>query len=201
MIYALRNSDAEPPLRRLSRALVGDPPAPPLTTTRLASLAQPPQNPPSASKISPPAPVAHVRQPHEARLLTAALPGGGFKTQSAAAWARELDMSPATLRYRLHKGWSDMEALGFVERARDRAQEQSRSAAIHSNVLVVEDIIINNTPTRRIIPRPEAARRLGIQQRSLVQRLRQYRSPTGSQVQVSLLELAARSKNQGELEV
>jgi len=146
------------------------------------------------------APSTHQPHPHAARFLTATLPDAAgnttIKQQSAAAWARELDMSPATLRWRLNRGWSDMECLGFVPHPRDRAAEQASSAVQHANVLVVETIMINNTPAQRIIPRPEVAKRLNIKQRSLVQRLRNYRSPTGSQTQVTLAELQEKSKNQ-----
>lgn len=38
------------------------------------------------------------------------------KTMTLAMWARERNINPHTIQSRLRSGWSDLEALEFVER-------------------------------------------------------------------------------------
>jgi hypothetical protein len=189
-------------LGRLSRALTGATPVPPTSPTadpvppsparssdagEHAPVNGPPPVAPQTPKIKP-----RVKHPHTANNLTATLPNQQTKTQSARAWAQELGLSPATLRYRQRHGWSDMEVLGLRERPRDRAAEQAASAASISNVLIVEDVLVDGVTVRRLVPRPEAARRLNIKHNSVVHKLRDYRAPDGSQVEVELKVLMER---------
>lgn len=107
------------------------------------------------------------------------------RTQSIRAWASTLGIDRRTLAYRLNHGWSTEEALGFVPRPRNHAAEQARSSATRANtkVLIVD-------ADGEVVPRAEAATRLGIKPKSLTHRLRQYRHPDGTPAKVlfSLLD-------------
>jgi hypothetical protein len=108
------------------------------------------------------------------------------QTRSVRAWAAELGIDRRTLAYRLHHGWPVDQVLGFAPHRRDHAAEQARSPVAQSHVKVqVVDA------DGRVIPRAEAAARLGVKTRSLIHRLRQYRHPDGSpgaQVPLAMLD-------------
>jgi len=109
------------------------------------------------------------------------------KTQSILRWSQELGLDRRVLAWRLDHGWPTEQALGLVPHPpRDRAAEQAASAAVNARVQIVEQV----AGKTRIIPRAEAAARLGIKIRSLTHRLRQYRPADGSSAQVpfSLLD-------------
>jgi len=184
-------------LSRLARSLAGGP-------------VDAPRSPPEGRKVSPPwdtpkpveappAPPERISEatnatargdeavepprPHYApRLLTAL-----GKTQSILRWSQELGLDRRVLAWRLDHGWPTEQALGLVPHPpRDRAAEQAASAAVNARVQIVEQV----AGKTRIIPRAEAAARLGIKIRSLTHRLRQYRPADGSSAQVpfSLLD-------------
>jgi DNA-binding GntR family transcriptional regulator len=96
----------------------------------------------------------------------------------------DLDLDRRTLAYRLNHGWTVDQALGFTPRLRDRTAEQAASAEAHARVLV--------TDGDRVVPRREAAQRLGIKVTSLTHRLRRYRPADGSTARVPLASLLAR---------
>ena len=168
-------------LSRLARSLAGGP-------------VDAPQSPPEGRKVSPPwdtpkpvppppAPPDTIserpRPRYAPRLLTAL-----GKTQSILRWSQELGLDRRVLAWRLDHGWPTEQALGLSPHPpRDRAAEQAASAAVNARVQVVE-------ADGRVIPRAEAAARLGIKTRSLTHRLRQYRPADGSSAQVpfSLLD-------------
>jgi len=176
-------------LGRLARSLAGGPPDPPPSPPegRKPFSATPPPPPPPEAPTEPPLAVKSPFLPPKTRTGTshARLLTHAGRTQSIRAWAATLGLDRRTLAYRLNHGWSVAEALGFAARIRDHAAEQARSLATQANtkVLIVD-------PDGSIIPRAEAAARLGIKLRSLTHRLRQYRPADGSNTQVpfSLLD-------------
>jgi len=178
-------------LSRLARSLAGGP-------------VDAPQSPPAGQKVSPPwdtpkpvlPPLAAPETISEAPQLVAPPPRPRYaprlltalgKTQSILRWSQELGLDRRVLAWRLDHGWPTEQALGLVPHPpRDRAAEQAASAAVNARVQIVEQV----AGKTRIIPRAEAAARLGIKIRSLTHRLRQYRPADGSSAQVpfSLLD-------------
>lgn len=187
------------PLRRLSAALAGKPPPQELPTTP-QSIVRPTPEPPEPLKpiparvapanpvpppTAPPAatPVAapSLPHPHAARYVTALIDGVEV-TRSLVGWSKAMDLDRSTLAYRLNRGWQPREILGLdPPPSRNRGAEQAASAITHSRVVLVEDV----GGATRVIPRAEAARRLGIQPRSLTHRLRRYRPADGSTARLS----------------
>jgi hypothetical protein len=93
------------------------------------------------------------------------------------------------LAWRLDHGWPVDQALGLTPHPpRDRAAEQAHSLATRKNTGV---LIIDG---ERIVPRREAAARLGVKLRSLTHRLRQYRTADGSTTRVPLSLLEEKSR-------
>lgn len=177
------------PLSRLARSLAGGP-VDALQSPPGGRKVSPPQDTPKPAQAPPRPPRATAAEfspvdtlrPHPgSRLLTHA-----GRTRSIRAWASALGIDRRTLAYRLNHGWSTEEALGFAPRPRDHAAEQARSAATQANtkVLIVEG--------GRILPRHEAAARLGIKTRSLIHRLRRFRPADGSSTRVPFSLLARR---------
>jgi len=171
------------PLFRLARALAGgsstyDLPRDAVYVDGFAKASAPAQVSFASSQAPPASPSAAAGR---ARLLTYA-----GRTQSLLRWSQELGLDRRVLAWRLNRGWPIDQALGFAPHPpRDRVTEQARSLATQANtkVLIVD-------PDGSIIPRAEAAARLGIKLRSLTHRLRQYRPADGSNTRVpfSLLD-------------
>lgn len=108
------------------------------------------------------------------------------KTQSLRAWQHETGVPRSTIAFRLGRGWTPEQALGFEGAPyRDRTAEHQIAAVEAAKVLVVDG--------GKVIPRREAAERIGCSTETLTKRLRRFQSPTG-QARVQLSDLIARSE-------
>jgi len=210
-----RSDAPAPPFSRVCSPYVTESLTPPPTTPEpvTPSPARSGEPPPSIEGL----PANPVRHRHEPRPLTAWYidpenPGEPYpRTQSMRAWAQELGLQYATLRWRIAHGWPDMEALGLLPHVRDYGAEQRPAGNAGAAVLVVErvDRSVDSAAAGaaagstlsaaagsnwRVVPRVEVAEYLGIKLASVAQRLRQYRTADGSQARVELSTLAARGR-------